>query len=353
MLEDVKTGDRLTSWMRRRELASDRRAGQFSRSEALKRQYAWAQRNWRIIGGLALLVATMLPLVVFLPRSTRAFAAGAWIATGVWLGLFQIVLASGTAPRMMGDWGEQFTARELRKLSRRGWMLINHVCLRPHGDIDHVVVGPAGVLVVETKWSGDPWVLDTEANERVRHAVEYVARDARDIWGMFPNHVGASAVKAIVVLWGGSNPHAETLREIDGVTVMRGHELQRWLLSATTEQVLTDSQVEHVWKTLERHVRLRDAADLKRDGPSPRSPGEWIRPVIATTFAFWLGLLLSASAWTIWRSFALFWAFEAAFLLVAVAALRRSPYRAAPIAWLLGVSIVGLLVATIEIGAAL
>ena len=37
---------------------------------------------------------------------------------------------------MMGDRGEQFTASELRRLTRRGWRVINHIALKRHSTLD-------------------------------------------------------------------------------------------------------------------------------------------------------------------------------------------------------------------------
>ena len=74
-------------------------------------------------------------------------------AGALWL---WIVEATGTAPTMMGDLGEQWTAQELRRLRRSGWQVVNHVTLTAP-DIDHVLVGPGGMFAIETKWSATPW----------------------------------------------------------------------------------------------------------------------------------------------------------------------------------------------------
>jgi Nuclease-related domain len=345
MLKDVKTGDRLTGWMRQRELASDRRAGQFSRSEAVKRQYAWARRNWRIMGGLMAFVIGMLPLVLLLPDWSRGFAAGIWLATGFWLLAFEVVLASGTAPRMMGDRGEQFTASELRRMQRRGWRVINHVSLKRHTDIDHVAVGIGGVLVIETKWSGDPWTLDAGVDERVRRAVDRIAPQATAIRRMFPNHVAPSAIVPVLVLWGGYNADDVGRRVIDGVTVLRGAELCEWLAAREPEVTLTISQQDHVWRTLERLVRGRDAFDLNADGRPPRTPGEWALVVGSVMFSACVGILASATAWTAWQSFPSFFAAEAVLIAIGWVALRRRGLAPAAVAWLASVLAVGALVA--------
>ena len=36
---------------------------------------------------------------------------------------------------------------------RKGWRLTNGLYLAGHGDIDHILVGPGGVFVIESKWT--------------------------------------------------------------------------------------------------------------------------------------------------------------------------------------------------------
>lgn len=53
-----------------------------------------------------------------------------------------------------GRSGEQQVGRKLDRLSRHGWKLINSVPLPKGSDIDHLLVGPAGVFCVNTKNHG-------------------------------------------------------------------------------------------------------------------------------------------------------------------------------------------------------
>lgn len=46
--------------------------------------------------------------------------------------------------------GERRTEKRLRALERRGWSVVHNV-QHAHGDLDHLVVGPAGVFLLETK----------------------------------------------------------------------------------------------------------------------------------------------------------------------------------------------------------
>ena len=46
--------------------------------------------------------------------------------------------------------GEKATARQLRPLLKQGWALYHDIEIE-HGNIDHVLVGPAGVFMLESK----------------------------------------------------------------------------------------------------------------------------------------------------------------------------------------------------------
>src|SRR5713226_7542656 len=55
-----------------------------------------------------------------------------------------------------GARGERETAKELRPLTRRGWVVLHdRVIPGCPGNVDHIVVGPTGIHVVDSKlWSG-------------------------------------------------------------------------------------------------------------------------------------------------------------------------------------------------------
>ena len=70
---------------------------------------------------------------------------------------------------------EVFTAAELRRLQLKGWKRMDHVEFHAH-DVDHVIVGPGGVLVIETKYTNVSWPIydnrfdNTWANDAVDQA---------------------------------------------------------------------------------------------------------------------------------------------------------------------------------------
>jgi len=55
--------------------------------------------------------------------------------------------------------GEKATAKALRGLVKSGWTLLNDVDWG-RGNIDHVLVGPAGVFLLETKKEVVPFAVE-------------------------------------------------------------------------------------------------------------------------------------------------------------------------------------------------
>jgi hypothetical protein len=87
--------------------------------------------------------------------------AGTWAAgmvTGCLMTAFVAIRLSPPAhieQWEVGAWGEEWTAKALRKLDRHTWRVL-HDLDSAHGNFDHVVVGPPGVFVIDSKnWNGE------------------------------------------------------------------------------------------------------------------------------------------------------------------------------------------------------
>jgi len=66
----------------------------------------------------------------------------------------------------IGQQGERIAGARLNRLRRKGWCVLHSVPLASGSDIDHVLIGPAGVFTVNTKhrrgariWVGDRMVM--------------------------------------------------------------------------------------------------------------------------------------------------------------------------------------------------
>lgn len=257
MTSSSDTGGRVRQRWRQRELASDRRAGSWARRKARTAQHRYVRAHWRLL--LTALLAMLSPVVLaaLLIPSTEArfFLLGAGMTGTFAVLVVWVMQVTGTAPAMMGDLAEQWTASELRGLCRSGGRLVNQLALRPW-DIDHVLIGPWGALVVETKWSATPWTL-SPPDERVRRAANQARANARDLrlWGR-SRATGLAEVRPVVMLWGPGSSQLE-VTYLDDVTIVPGPLAKTWReqLGGTR---LTGEQVDAAWSLLEQQARARD-----------------------------------------------------------------------------------------------
>jgi hypothetical protein len=108
-----------------------------------------------------------------------------------------------------GAEGEKKTARALRPLRREGWVLLNDLP-RSFGNIDHVLIGPPGVFMLETKnLSGLVSVADDAVSVRWLeepddgYVNDSIGRRARGSAAELSRALGPRGpwVQAVVVLW--------------------------------------------------------------------------------------------------------------------------------------------------------
>lgn len=160
----------------------------------------------------------VIPISIVLPIAllTHASRAGFWVGVGLGAGAAAAIVLFDSPPAHIERWrtgadGEKATARQLRPLLERGWTLFNDITTE-HGNVDHVLVGPAGIFMLESKrlagrvkvdsgklvvrWHEDPsdgYENDTIAGRARGAAFELHSRldsSGIDSW-----------VQAVVVLW--------------------------------------------------------------------------------------------------------------------------------------------------------
>lgn len=192
-----------------------------------------------------------------------------------------VVMVTGTGSLMMGELAEQWTASELRKLRRDGWRLVNHFSLEGR-DMDHVLVGPGGIVVLETKWSAAAWDDGWHA-DRVARAAASVGESAKLLSLWHPIRVlGLAAPKSAVLLWGG-DVNGLPVRPSGQVHLLHGSQVVERVRALPTN-VLTANQVGQVWDVLDEHTKTRDPADAQR-WPVPPSAQELAVNLVASVVA--------------------------------------------------------------------
>jgi hypothetical protein len=229
-------------------------------------------------------------LTEFLPSWARGFVAGAWLASVVWFLVFLVGQLSGTASMMMGTTAEQWIAQELRKLRRRGWKVVSHT-IPKSGDIDHIAIGPGGLLVVETKWRSDPTAFDDQ--DWLTTECRKVSENARLIRLSLQARLQDAPTRTAFVCWSpsGSSGRSSEPVEIKGVTVISGPRLPAWLESEfgqARSTIMDRVSINSAWDTLAVFARTTDRRDFKETGTPPTTP---VRHLFDAGLGFLTGLL--------------------------------------------------------------
>ncbi len=275
---------RIDSRIRIRRLSSRERAGRYSRELAWKQIKPFLkdkQGPFLFLGIFPLAIGLLL--LPFVHGRIVWVLIGALGVSGPWAVFATSVVMSGIAKDFMAIDGETSTADAFRRYRRRGWVIINGLNISDQStnwDVDHVAVGPAGFIVVESKWSRDPWPMAESyikgMSERVNGAIRQVLRNQRDVEEEFKDVLKGVKVRAICVLWSGNYlPDGKASFEREGVTVISGPQLAGWLKSLD-EKLLTKREIETIWRAIDRHVLLRDLDDS--------SDGTIFRPTLGAFF---------------------------------------------------------------------
>lgn len=218
-------------------------AGRSAREIFNKQLHAWRKRLWWRVFLISVLPAVcFLTLAALINGQAKVYlgaAGGASLSLYLWF--------RDSPPAHIENWrtgsdGERRTDKVLRPLKQDGWHIWHDVG-RPSGaNIDHVVVGPPGVFLLDTKnylgeariedgelkvaWLEAPdhgWICDglpgrmRSASAELSDRIEQLS--GRRCW-----------VQPVVVLW---QPFPERIAEVHGPSVyfVHGDELAVWLRS--------------------------------------------------------------------------------------------------------------------------
>lgn len=221
-------------------------AGGSARRQYKAMRKAWLRRIrlrfWVFAAGLAVLV--VLPIAIMASLDSRwlwgfGFVTGAAIAVMVGIREFP--------PGYIMNWqegadGEESTAKELRPLAKQGWTVMHDLRDKSgegKGNFDHVLVGPAGVFLLDSKsWPGITTIENGLPTLRRHEDPDLPA----NVYESLPGRQRAGAarlnralknetrigvwVRPVVVIWGG---FPEGTAEGDGVTYVRGDLVVEWL----------------------------------------------------------------------------------------------------------------------------
>ncbi len=188
--------------------------------------------DWRVYLGFA------VAILGFAAWSglTDGVAGKALAATsGGIAGMVLIVLAMGgnisTFMWSIGAEGERMTGKEIEKLSEKDWHC-EHSIKHAHGDWDHVLIGPPGVFLVDSKHLHKTAVVASDAlhSGRLTFSGSLFRGSAWDMNKALEVRLGRRApfVTPVVAIWG-DFPQEWVEEEEKPVVYVQGERIASWL----------------------------------------------------------------------------------------------------------------------------
>lgn len=217
--------------------------------------------GWRYVPFVLVYCLVASALIIYMAWTTGSEAA--WFMCGAAVGasllLIWLAIDSVEASRLeMGGFAEQFTEDELRKLRRAGWHVTSNIPFE-NCDVDHVAIGPAGVVVLETKWtSGALFSQRDQLTGHGRAALSQVERNTERIRRVLEQEGYTKGVDGcMVVVWGKKVPGCPFRVPGRRGSMIDGKHLGDFLVSKPTR--LSPSDVDQAWAALDAWLIRRRA----------------------------------------------------------------------------------------------
>lgn len=264
----------------------ERRAGRAATERFRAGRSEWRQRIRRPALGVcgAMVLASFVPAAVL--DQLWGFASG--VFGGAFIGLYLWLRDDPPEYVARWEWGadaERATARALRGLVRSGWFVVHDVPYRL-GNMDHVVIGPAGVFRLETKWlggeasiAGDEIRVQRRLDPDSNYVTGGVGRRTRsravDLGAALAEQTGRRPwVTAVAVI---DSKFADGVVDGDRITFVRRDLLSDWMTARPHR--LAVPEVEQLAAAMRTLVERADAGDAKRRA-SKRATAEEPAPFI-------------------------------------------------------------------------
>jgi hypothetical protein len=161
--------------------------------------------------------------------------------------------------------GETVTARLLRRrLRRHGYRVLDGRAVPGQASIDHLVIGPGGVWVVDNE-AWDPETEIATYGGRLFFGEKYGSKEARALVeaaealaGVLGRESGVPiTIEPLLAVHGGQLVHGTERRRTvtaEGVTLLKPRHAASWILGAPRQE-LDESQVEVLTRTAARVLR--------------------------------------------------------------------------------------------------
>ena len=202
--------------------------GRSSELRFRKKRRERLRATWR---DLALLVGALVACVIWMALDDGWRQIVAALFVGAFATLFVVGWMIGFDARSLrfawGAAGEKWTAQELDKLESP-WQVF-HDLPDGRGNWDHVVVGPGGVFLIDSKNLSEPAIVDESGLRAGR--LHYGGARSRGAAVRLKEAIArecgrAQWVQAVVTVWGTLD---DATTERDSVFYVRGEDLADWL----------------------------------------------------------------------------------------------------------------------------
>jgi hypothetical protein len=193
--------------------------------------------------------------------------------------VFLAATFTGAGQYLSGGMAERWTGRELQKLGP-AWQIFHGVPFdygfgpkSPEIDVDHVAVGPYGVLVIETKYLSR--ILDLNDSwfpTRIRDAISQVEHNAGHVRALLARDAPGIPVRPVVVIWGRLiTVPKNAVRSVDcrpqNIRIVHGADSENWLplLRVRDGDGIPRETIEVAAAKIESYVAEREANSKSRE----------------------------------------------------------------------------------------
>lgn len=192
----------------------------------------------------------------------EGFLGGFFVAVFLAAALYLALIYTGANSYVVGAIGESWTAEELAKLGAEWRHFRNVRFVEGHGessyqiDVDHIAVGPCGVVVVETKFStGEVDLTTGTPGKLVDSAVNQASRNGGRVRALLTRDAPSAPIVPTLVFWGPRviEPPGGVRRYGD-VWVLAGRSSAAWQLELRTPRCLSDDEIDAIATKIRRYA---------------------------------------------------------------------------------------------------
>jgi hypothetical protein len=142
--------------------------------------------------------------------------------------------------------GARLTAERLRQLASPPWRVVYEINDRHLSAVDHVVVGPTGVVAIETLMLDRPEITEGSSDPQLIATAAIERGDVDDL----TRAVGVPCNTLAKVYWGTAQPDRPAAIEVTtGLVAIDGHRLVEWLVGLPPGPLST-AQIDQVWQAV-------------------------------------------------------------------------------------------------------